>query len=262
MRFTDQVVVVTGAARGIGFAAAKLFSQEGAQVGISDLDTAAVDRAVSGVRTTGGRAFSLPADVSNEDDVRTAVQRVIGEYGRIDVLVNNAGIITRSPAHELESPAWHRALAINLDGVFFWSRAAARESMIPRRRGAIVNVASLAGLVAIPNGAAYVASKHAVVGLTKALALDWGRYNIRVNALCPGMTVTELSNVDRQRDPEMFVQRERRIPLGRAAQPEEQARAILFLASADASAVHGLIMNSDGGNMAMSSGASPPPPQP
>ena len=117
-------------------------------------------------------------------------------------------------------------MSINLDGCFYWAHAVARASMIPRRRGAIINVASLAGLVAIPNGAAYVASKHGVVGLTKALAIDWGRYNIRVNAVCPGMTWTDLFKADRERNPAMFIERERRIPLGRAAQPEEQAQVI------------------------------------
>jgi len=147
-------------------------------------------------------------------------------------------------------------MAVNLDAVFHWSQAVATASMISRRCGAIVNVASLAGLVAIPDAAAYVASKHGVVGLTKALAVDWGRYNIRVNALCPGMTWTDLSKEDQVRNPQMFVERERRIPLGHAAQPAEQAEAILFLASAGASAVNGLIMNVDGGQLAMSSGSS------
>lgn len=258
MRFQDQVVVVTGAARGIGFAAARLFAREGAQVLVNDLHAADVDAAVGRICSEGGKAVALPADASDEHAVREAVARVVATFGRIDVLINNAGIMVRSPSETLSSDAWRRGMAINLDAVFHWSQASATASMIPRRCGAIVNVASLAGLVAIPNGAAYVASKHAVVGLTKALAVDWGRYNIRVNALCPGMTWTELSKADQERDPDMFVQRERRIPLGHAAQPAEQAEVIAFLASASASAVHGLIMNVDGGNLAMASGSTMP----
>ncbi|MDR6855665.1 SDR family oxidoreductase [Variovorax guangxiensis] len=114
------------------------------------------------------------------------------------------------------------------------------------------------GFKGLSFGSKLVASKHGVVGLTKALAVDWGRYDIRVNALCPGMTWTDLSKQDQERNPGMFVERERRIPLGHAAQPREQAEAILFLASAAASAVNGLIMNVDGGNLAMSSGSSLP----
>jgi NAD(P)-dependent dehydrogenase (short-subunit alcohol dehydrogenase family) len=240
------------------FAAAQLCAREGAQVVINDLHADAVEEAVRQVRAEGGRASGLAVDAGDEAKVRDGVARVVGGFGHIDVLVNNAGIMVRAATEELPSDAWRRGMAVNLDAVFHWSQATATASMIPRRRGAIVNVASLAGLVAIPNAAAYVASKHGVVGLTKALAVDWGRYDIRVNALCPGMTWTDLSKQDQERNPGMFVERERRIPLGRAAQPTEQAEAILFLASAAASAVNGLIMNVDGGNLAMSSGSSLP----
>ena len=154
----------------------------------------------------------------------------------------------RASSEAIPIDAWREVIAVNLDGTFYWSRAVAARSMIPRRTGVIVNVASLAGLVGIPNAAPYVASKHAVVGLTKALAIDWAQYNIRVNAVCPGMTWTNLSKADRARNPDMFVEREGRIPLGHAADPEEQAKAILFLASAEASHVHGSIMNVDGGS--------------
>ncbi len=134
--------------------------------------------------------------------------------------------------------------------------------MIPRRAGVIVNVASIGGLVGFPNAASYVASKHAVVGLTKALAVDWGQYGIRVNALCPGMTWSNLSKADFEKNPNHYADRIPRIPLGQAAEPEEQAEAILFLASAQASHVHGLIMNVDGGQVALSSGHSAPRDQP
>jgi NAD(P)-dependent dehydrogenase (short-subunit alcohol dehydrogenase family) len=150
-------------------------------------------------------------------------------------------------------------MAVNLDGTFYWAQAVASRSMIPRRAGAIVNVASIAGLVGFPNAASYVASKHGVVGLTKALAVDWGQYNIRVNALCPGMTWgSNLSKADLAKNPNHFVDRVPRIPLGHAAQPEDQANAILFLASAEASYAHGLIMNVDGGQIALSSGHTAP----
>lgn len=262
MRFKNQLVVVTGAGSGIGRATAQLIASEGGLVAVNDIDPARVDAVVAHIRSQGGEAVPLVADVSQEEAVRLAVDGLIEDHGRIDILINNAGIMMRKAGHELTTAQWRQAMAINLDSVFFWCHAVATRSMLPRRQGVIVNVASLAGMVAIPNGAAYVASKHAVVGLTKALALDWGGYNVRVNAVCPGMTWTDLSTADKQKNPEMFVQRERRIPLGHAAEPLEQAQAIAFLASSQASAVHGLIMNVDGGNLAMHSGTSltPPPP--
>src|SRR5690606_9316545 len=119
-------------------------------------------------------------DAGMETEIRSAVERVMSEWGRIDVLVNNAGIMVRKAAHEATLQEWRRGMAVNLDGPFIWAQAVATQSMTPRRQGVIVNVASIAGLVAIPNAAAYVASKHGLVGLTKAQALDWGSYNIRV----------------------------------------------------------------------------------
>ena len=260
MRFKEQIVVVTVAGSGIGRAASELIASEGGQVVVNDIDPARVDAVVERIRSQGGQAFPLAADVSDEAAVRAGVDAIIDRHGRVDVLVNNAGIMMRASGHALSSDQWRRAMAVNLDSVFFWCHAVATRSMLPRRQGVIVNVASLAGMVALPNAAAYVASKHAVVGLTKALALDWGPYNVRINALCPGMTWTDLSTADREKNPEMFVERERRIPLGHAAEPIEQAEAIAFLASAQSSAVHGLIMNADGGNLAMHSGTSLTPP--
>jgi len=261
-RFQDQVVVITGGARGIGFAAAKQFAKEGARVVINDLDPGAVETAVSQIKQEGGQALGVACDVSDHAQVRTSVERVMSETGRIDVLVNNAGIIGRAETVSLEPETWTRVLAVNLNGVFFWAQAVAAASMIPRRSGSIVNVASLAGLTGIPNGASYVASKHGVVGLTKALAVDWGPYNIRVNAVCPGITLTDMTAADRARNPAMYASetngtRVQSIPLGHAATAEDQAHAILFLASAEAGSVHGLIMNVDGGNLALSSGHMP-----
>jgi NAD(P)-dependent dehydrogenase (short-subunit alcohol dehydrogenase family) len=205
------------------------------------------------IQAAGGEAIGVAGDVSDEVQVRSNVAHVLDRMGRIDVLVNNAGIISRADSASVEAPSWRRVLAVNLDGVFFWSQAVAAAAMIPQRSGAIVNVASIAGMTGIPDSASYVASKHGVVGLTRALAVDWGQYNIRVNAVCPGITKTDLSAAARARHPEVYEARERRIPLGHAAEPEDQAHAILFLASADAASVHGLVMNVDGGSMAMAS---------
>jgi NAD(P)-dependent dehydrogenase (short-subunit alcohol dehydrogenase family) len=258
MRFQDQVVVVTGAASGIGLATAKAFAREGAQLVLTDLSSEAVSATVAAVDEVGGHALGLVGDVSDSPTVHEHVEAAMEKFGRIDVLVNNAGIIRRGPTAEVAVEDWRLVMSVNLDGTFYWAQAVASQSMIPRRAGAIINIASIGGLVGFPNAASYVASKHAVVGLTKAFAVDWGQYGIRVNALCPGMTWSNLSKADYEKNPEHYAIRIPRIPLNRAAEPEEQANVVLFLASSDASHVNGLIMNVDGGQVALSSGHSAP----
>ncbi len=259
MRFRDKVVVVTGAAGGIGRGAANAFAAEGAALVLTDTDESGLADAVQQISNAGSSVLGLAGDVCDEGVVDRHAAQALDRFGRIDVLVNNAGIMRRAPSEELSRAVWRQVIDVNLHGAFYWAQAAAR-SMIPRRSGSIVNVASIAGLVGIPTAAAYVASKHALVGLTRALAVDWAQYGIRVNALCPGMTWSNLSKADLARNPDMYAVRQQRIPLGKAAEPDEQARAILFLASTEASYVHGLIMNVDGGQLALSSGHSAPRP--
>lgn len=258
MRFKDQVVVVTGAARGIGFQAALQFAQEGAKVVVNDLDPGAVDAAVEKIKAQGGVAIGVPGDVSDEQQVHANVEQILGEMKHIDVLVNNAGLYTLAPTATVTSKDWRRILSVNVDGAFFWAQTVGSKSMIPRRSGVIINIASGAGLQGIPHAAAYVTSKHALIGLTKSLAVDWGQYNIRVNAVCPALTWTEMAKSGRDKYPDMFVERQRRIPLGRACEVEEQADAILFMASPQAKSVHGHIFVVDGGVAAMSSGYAVP----
>lgn len=258
MRFQDKVVVVTGGASGIGFASAKLFAAEGAIVAVNDSRAEAVAAAVQTIQAAGGRAFAIPGDVSDLDQVRDNARTVMARHGRIDILLNNAGIAPFAPAETVSADEWRKVLAVNLDGVFYWAQTVAVQSMIPNRSGVIVNVASTAGLAAIPNAIAYVASKHGVVGISKTLAVEWGHYGIRVNCLCPGLTETDMLKDVRQRNPEMIADREKRVPVERSCEPEEQAQVVAFLASPQASYVHGLIMNVDGGQLALFSGYSLP----
>jgi NAD(P)-dependent dehydrogenase (short-subunit alcohol dehydrogenase family) len=255
MRFKDQVMVVTGAARGIGFATAEMAAQEGAQVVVCDLDPTMVEAAVKRI---GARTMGVVGDVSDSSQVRKNVDQVMKAHGRIDVLINNAAITSYHPPESLPEEVWRRELDVVLTGTFFWSQAAAVASMIPARKGVIVNVGSGASLAGLPRCASYVAAKHGVHGLTRALAVDWGQYSIRVNCVCPGLTFTELSKFVATKNPEMMRQRELRIPLGRGAQPEDVARAILFLASADSDSISGVALSVDGGTLAMSSGFSAP----
>ncbi len=257
-RFAGQVVVITGAARGIGFAAARMAAAEGATVAINDLDPEAVAAAVDAIRDDGGRAMGVPGDVSDLSQVRANVAEVMEAHGRIDVLVNNAAINTYEDTTTMSEEVWNRELAICLTGPFFWAQSVGNAAMIPARRGAIVNVGSGAALAAIPGCVAYVSAKHGVVGLTKSLAVDWGQHNIRINCVCPGLTYTELAKASAEVNPEAARQREQRIPTGRGAQPEDVARTILFLGSVEADAISGVAVSVDGGTLAMSSGYTAP----
>jgi len=255
MRFKDQVVVVTGAARGIGFVTAEMAAREGALVVVCDLESAIVDAAVKKI---GGTTIGVTGDVGSLSQVRRNVDEVMKAHRRVDVLVNNAAITSYHAPEFLPEETWRREIDVVLAGSFFWAQSVAVASMIPNRNGVIVNVGSGAALAAVPRCAAYVAAKHGVVGLTKALAVDWGQYNIRVNCVCPGLTFTELSKFVASKNPEMMKQREMRIPLQRGAQPEDVAHAILFLASSEAHSISGEALSVDGGTLAMSSGFSAP----
>jgi NAD(P)-dependent dehydrogenase (short-subunit alcohol dehydrogenase family) len=257
-RFEGQVVVVTGAARGIGFVTAEMLVREGAHVVLSDLEQGAVEAAAAKIEQGGGHAWGIAGDVSDTSRVREMVTQIVEKHGRIDVLVNNAAITSYHAPEVLPEDVWRRELDVVLGGTFFWSQAVAVAAMIPAKKGVIVNVGSGASLAGIPKCAAYVSAKHGVVGLTKALAVDWGQHGIRVNCVCPGLTFTELSKYVTSKNPEMMKQRELRIPTGRGAQPEDVARTILFLGSPEADAISGVSLSVDGGTLAMSSGFSPP----
>jgi NAD(P)-dependent dehydrogenase (short-subunit alcohol dehydrogenase family) len=251
-RFKGRVAVVTGAGGGIGQAAALLLARQGALVAVNDLNPDLAAAAVSGIEAAGGRALALPGDAADEAFAAEAVAEVMRVCGRIDVLVNNVGISVVAPAEDFI--AWDRVVRTNLYSQFYWSREVAKAAMIPAGRGAIVNVASIAGLAAVPNQIGYVVSKHGVIGLTRSLAIEWGRHGIRVNCVCPGITATDLTTGAAGMDPERLKARIARVPMGRMGEADEQAQAIAYLASDEAAYVSGLIMNADGGQLALHSG--------
>jgi NAD(P)-dependent dehydrogenase (short-subunit alcohol dehydrogenase family) len=251
-RFEGKICIVTGAGGGIGREIVLGLLAEGATVVANDIKEA-------GLKEYGETADVHPVvgDTAVPETADSLVAKALEVGGRVDILVNNAGIGAPGPAEELPNERWQRCLDVNLTGYFFLAKAAGKV-MIGQRSGAVLNVASMAGLVGVPENIAYVATKHGVVGITRSLAVDWARYGIRVNALCPGLTETDLIRQREAQAPEMFRLRRERIPNGRIAQPVEQARVALFLLSDDAGYVSGLAANVDAGGYALYSGFAPP----
>jgi len=234
----QRVAVVTGGASGIGLATTKQLAGDGFRVAVLDVADAA-----------GGNAdLVLRADVTDHDDVERAFQRIVDVFGRVDVLVNNAGITGSAEAtvcHRTPVEEWDRVVAVNVRGPFLCTRAAL-PTMMGQRSGHVITVASVAGLVAFPGRSAYTTSKGAAVLFTKSLAVDYAAYGIRANAVCPGMVATPMTQW-RLDVPELRAEVEAKIPLGRVAQPEDVADAISLLASDRLSYLTGHALAVDGG---------------
>ena len=250
-RFEGRVAVVTGAGSGIGRAIAVALTAEGARVVASDVDGDALDSLAA--QAGDGAVLPVVADASDDATGPRLVSAAVDAGGRLDAVVNNAGVHKILPAEEISPELWRQTIDVNLSGYFYLARAAV-EPMIRQRSGSILNVASTAGVSAALSSAAYVASKHGVVGLTKALAVDWARYGIRVNAIGPGLTRTTIVDRYESEAPELFAQRKARIPLGREAQPSEQAATALFLLSDASAHTTGQTLVVDGGGQALYSG--------
>jgi NAD(P)-dependent dehydrogenase (short-subunit alcohol dehydrogenase family) len=246
-----KVALITGAASGIGRATALLFAREGATVAITDINQAG-QAVAEAILQNGGRAIFEPADVTQAADCQRVVDRTLRELGGIHVLFNNAGIMRRASAVDLSEEDWDRVMSVNVKSIFLMSRLVI-PIMIKTGGGSIVNTASGWGLVGGPRAAVYCASKGAVVLLTKAMAVDHGSQNIRVNCICPGDTDTDMLRNEAQQlgEPEdLFLAQSARRPLGRIGRPEEIAKAVLYLASDAASFVTGTALVVDGGGLA------------
>jgi NAD(P)-dependent dehydrogenase (short-subunit alcohol dehydrogenase family) len=251
MRLRDKVTIVTGGGSGIGEAICEKFAHEGAKIVVADISAEGANTVARKVTTIGQNTLPYTVDVTDYDQVAKLVQATTDEFGTIDILVNSAGYGEFIPTEELTLDKWRRMIDVNLNGSYYCCIATAKE-MIKRNCGKIINVSSMAGIAGVPGMAHYVASKHGVVGLTRALAIDLAKYHINVNCLCPGTTLTPLNL--RIMTPEYMASRAKRVPLGRLAQPEDQANAALFLASPESDYVTGLIMYVDGGMYSLFSG--------
>lgn len=251
-KLTGKKAIITGGASGIGRAAAVMLSEAGAAVSIVDLDEAGAEEVVCQIVEAGGQAMFVRGDVSRAEDCQNAVEETVRTWGGVDILFNNAGIIRRASVTELSEEEWDHVMAVNVKSMFLMSKYVI-PLMEKEGGGAIVNNASGWGMTGGARAAVYCASKGAVVNLTRAMAVDHGSKNIRVNCIAPGDTDTAmLRNEARQLGEleENFLIDSARRPLGRIGRPVEIAAAVLYLASEEASFITGAILAVDGGGSA------------
>ncbi|MGO9263658.1 MAG: SDR family oxidoreductase [Candidatus Binataceae bacterium] len=246
-----KVALITGAGSGIGQATSRVFAREGAKLILADVVEDGGNRTLKIVQDLGAEAIFVKCDVALWSDVEAAVAKAVQTYGRLDCAFNNAGIEGKSgDTHECTEENWNRVIAIDLTGVWYCMKAEIAQLLKQGGGGAIVNTSSGAGLAGVPHMPAYVAAKHGVAGLTRAAALEYGKHNIRINAVCPGPIRTPMLGRLTHEKPDIEARFARAEPLRRLGEPSEIAEATAWLCSDRASYVTGLPMPVDGGFMA------------
>jgi NAD(P)-dependent dehydrogenase (short-subunit alcohol dehydrogenase family) len=246
MKLEGKVAIVTGGAAGIGEASCRLFAREGARVACVDRDRAGAERVCAEIRNAGHTAHAYACDVAVEEDVQRTVEQILARFGRIDILFNNAGIVTGGRIHEMTTESWDRSFAVNVRSMFLFARAVI-PGFLQQGGGVILNTSSCVALRSVIDRTAYSATKSAVLSMTRSMALDYAKDKIRINCLCPG-TVDTPSLHERLGDsPEKWKQFTARQPLGRLGTAEEIAQAALYLVSDDAGYVTGTAFQIDGG---------------
>jgi NAD(P)-dependent dehydrogenase (short-subunit alcohol dehydrogenase family) len=250
---TEQVAIVTGGAAGIGQAIVSILAENGARIVIGDIDADRARQTAQEIAARGGSCAEMVADVSDPAQMSQVAEQVLSRFGRIDILINNAGINMlrdRVPIHEYNLEDWKRILEVDLTGVFVSSRAVV-PAMLQKKRGRIVNISSIAGLVPLRLQSAFVAAKAGVVNLTRSMAIELGPQGILVNAVAPGSTLTAGTEALFYGPDGAYTEKAAslisHIPLGRPGRPEEIAYAVLFLVAPEASYVNGAILTVDGG---------------
>ena len=250
MSFKNQAVIITGASSGIGRATALEFAKRGANVVVSDINEEGGKEAAERIKANGGKAIFVKTNVADWDEVQALIKACLDNYGQLDHMINNAGI--GQGLHffdQITNEHWDKTIAVNQTGVFYCMKAAL-SIMKGQKRGNIVNTASAAGIGAAPRMGAYAASKHAVVGMTKTAAHEFGKFGIRVNAICPTVIETPMGDSYLADNEEMRKIMLKSVPMRRFGQPEEVARTICWLCSEDASYLNGLALPVDGGSNA------------
>jgi 3-oxoacyl-[acyl-carrier protein] reductase len=243
MILEGKVALITGGAQGIGKAIALLFAQEGAQVGIADINLEKAQETCRQVESLGRKALAVGGNVSDAKEAGAMVQQVINQFGRLDILVNNAGITRDQVLLRMKEEDWDRVMAVNLKGSFQCTKAALRP-FLKQKSGKVVNIASVTGQMGNAGQANYAASKAGLIGFTKSIAREYASRNIQVNAVAPGFIDTAMSQAIPQKDRELLIQQ---IPMERLGTPEDVAKAVLFLASPAADYITGQVLNVNGG---------------
>ena len=243
---SGKTAIVTGGNQGIGFAIARGLASAGATVVIANRRAVEGQSAAESLKKEGLNAVAIPADVSSMSSVASLVSRVISDFGKIDILVNNAGIIIRKPAEEITEEEWDRIMNTNLKGLFFCCQLVGKE-MLRNKKGKIINTSSVIAVKVQPSRSVYAISKAGVSHLTRALALEWSKYNINVNAIAPGVTITPLNKKYFEEHPEELTELANSTPKKRVASPEDYVGAAIFLASDASDYVTGQTLIVDGG---------------